>query len=127
MDYQFRQLSATDIFPMATIISKIGIKEFKTAFENDGIKKIIAGNKGKSKDDLNAAVGIAVMLDLGGVVLANIGKCQNEIFAFLASVTETDEAEIRKLPLADFAELVISFFKKDELRDFIQVVSKFLK
>ena len=127
MDYQFRQLSATDIFPMATIISKIGIKEFKTAFENDGIKKIIAGNKGKSKDDLNAAVGIAVMLDLGGVVLANIGKCQNEIFAFLASVTETDEAEIRKLSLADFAELVISFFKKDELRDFIQVVSKFLK
>lgn len=127
MDYQFRQLSATDIFPMATIISKIGIKEFKTAFENDGIKKIIAGNKGKSKDDLNAAVGIAVMLDLGGVVLANIGKCQNEIFAFLASVTETDEAEIRKLSLADFAELVISFFKKDELRDFIRVVSKFLK
>lgn len=127
MEIKFRQLSATDIFPMAAIISKIGIKEFKTAFENPEISQIISGGKDKSKDDLIAVVGMSIVLDFGGIVLANLGKCQNEIFAFLASVTETDEKTLRELSLADFAELVIEFFKKDELRDFLKVVSKFLK
>lgn len=127
MDYQFRTLSATDIFPMATIISKIGIKEFKTAFENPDIQKMIAGSKDKDGEELQASVGMSVMLDLGGIVLGNMGKCENEIFKFLASVTESKEADLRKMPLADFAELVIQFFKKDELRDFMKVVSKFLK
>lgn len=124
-NYEFRALCSKDIFPVCNIISKIGVKEFKTCFDSDEVKKMIA-SAGKD-EDVTSAVGASIFFDIAGIVMGNMSKCENEIYSFLSSVTGLKVAALQKMGLADFAELIIEFFKKDDLKDFMKVVSKFLK
>ena len=123
MKFELRTLNATDIFPMSTIISKVGINEFKKCFESDEIKKLIKG-QGKGNE---TAVGIAVALDIGGVILGNLHKCENDIYTFLRRIANVDVKEIKALSMGEFAELIIEVVKKPEFKDFFSVVSKLFK
>ena len=123
MKFELRTLNATDIFPMSTIISKVGINEFKKCFESEEIKKLIKG-QGKGNE---TAVGIAVALDIGGVILGNLHKCENDIYLFLARIANVDVEEIKALSMGEFAELIIEVVKKPEFKDFFSVVSKLFK
>lgn len=122
-EYKFRQLNSTDIFPVCNIISKIGIRELKTCFKGQDLSAVT------NTEDEGAmmALGAGVALDVAGVIFANMQKCQKEIYTFLSSVTELSEKELKTMPPADFADIVIHFFKKEELKDFMKVVSKFIK
>ena len=113
--YELRPLEAKDIAPMASILSKIGVKEFKDCFPTDI----------KTKD--MEAVGMSVAFEMGGIILANYEKCQDDIFKFMASLSGLDKEAVEKLPLATFAEMVVDVVKKDEFKDFFSVVSKLLK
>lgn len=123
MKFELRTLNATDIFPMSTIISKIGINEFKKCFESDEIKKLIKG-QGKGNE---AVVGVAVALDIGGVILGNLHKCENDIYSFLGRIANVKVDEIKALSMGEFAELIIEVVKKPEFRDFFSVVSRLFK
>lgn len=141
--YTFRKLGAKDIVPMTRIIKNIGLKEFRTFLEGDGIDKIMAMFKSKSADEASdeatdeatapndeksiEAIGLSLALEVADIVFTNLEKCENDIFAFLASVAEMDVDDVRKLDLATFAEMVIDFFKKDEFKDFFKVVSRSFK
>lgn len=122
-EYNFRQLNSTDIFPVCNIISKVGIRELKTCFQGQDLSAVT------NTEDEGAmmALGAGVALDVAGVIFANMQKCQQEIYTFLSSVTELSEEELKAMPPADFADIVINFFKKEELKDFMKVVSKFIK
>lgn len=122
-EYTFRQLKSTDIFPVCNIISKIGIKELRNSFKGQDISALTNAED----EDAILALGVGVAFDVAGVVFANMHKCQQEIYAFLSSVTELSEEELKAMPPADFADIVIQFFKKEELKDFMKVVSKFIK
>ena len=115
METTLRPLEAKDIAPMASILSKIGVKQFKDCFPTNV----------KSKD--MEAVGISVAFDMAGVILANYEKCQDDIFKFLASLSGMTKEEIEKLSLATFTEMVIAVVQKEEFKDFFSVVSKLLK
>lgn len=126
--YKFRRLSAEDVFPMFNIISKIGIKEFKAFYEGDGLKNIKAAYKGKGQDEgAVEAAGIAIFIELAAVILGNLPKCESDIFLLLSRTSNLDEKAVRKLDMADFAEMIIDFVKKDEFGDFFKVVSKLFK
>lgn len=112
-EINLRNLEATDIAPMASILSKIGIKEFKNCIPKDA--------KGNIEE-----IGVAVAFEIAGVVLANYSKCQEDIFKFFASLTEKTTEEISKMSLVEFTKLVVFFFKKEEFKDFYKVVSEFL-
>lgn len=122
--FALRKLNAKDIAPMASILAKIGLKEFKDCLQNTDVQAIMAG-----KDDQDAvnAVGMAVMFDIVGVILANYEKAQDDIFKFLASLSGKDKKEIESLSLSEFAEMMIEVVKKEEFRDFIKVVSTLFK
>ncbi len=124
-EYNFRQLNSTDIFPICNIISKIGIRELKNCFDGQNVSTFM--HKGKQDKDAVIAFGVSIAFDVAGVVLANMQKCENEIYTLLASVTDLTEEMLRSMPPADFLNIVIDFFKKDELQDFIPVVSKLVK
>lgn len=143
--YKFRLLGAPDIFLMGKIISKIGIKEFKACFEGEGIKELIAkafieqtakqaeGENGEQaegeEEDVNIiSVGAGVTLEIVGVILGNLEKCEADIYQMLAQTSNLSVNEI-KAPgnAAMFLEMVIDFVKKDEFKDFIKVVSKLFK
>lgn len=125
MDYEFRQLTSKDVFPMFKIISKIGAKEFKQCFESEAVKKVISADGGNGEN--LGAVGMMIVMDVAAVVIEKIPSCEDEIFNFLSSVTEIKRKDLEKMPLVEFTEMVIAFIKKPEFRDFIGVVSKLFK
>lgn len=124
-EYNFRQLNSTDIFPMCNIISKIGIRELKNCFDGQNISAFMP--KEKMNKNAMLAFGASIAFDVAGVILANMQKCENDIYTLLASVTDLTEEALRGMPPADFLNMVIDFFRKEELQDFILVVSKSLK
>ena len=131
--YKFRQLGAPDIFLMAKIIGQIGIKEFKACFESDEINSLIQNmtkaDKENGNDNSNiVSVGVGVAVELAGVILGNLPKCENDIYQMLSQTSNLSVEEI-KAPgnAAMFLEMVIDFIKKEEFRDFIKVVSKLFK
>ena len=122
--FELRELTADDMFPMFQIISKIGIKEFKSCFESDAIKGAIAKvSEGDDKSDL-AAVGMMVGLDIAGILMANIGKAKEDIYGLLSGLSGMSRNEIAKLPMAVFVEMIIAVVKKEEFKDFFQAVTK---
>jgi hypothetical protein len=122
-NYELRSLTSDDIFPMFQIISKIGIREFKSCFESPDVKAAIAKSEGT---DLNS-VGLAVMLDIGWIVLANVPKAKDDIYLLLSQLSGLTKQEIGALPMATFAQMVIDVIRKDEFKDFFQVVSRLFK
>lgn len=132
--YEFRRLNSTDMFPMFTIISKIGINEFTTCFQKDTVKQAIAGIIKKQEDceqeaiDNDATiVGVSVALEAVNVIFANLHKCENNIYGLLAQTSNLSVKEIKELDFIVFTEMLIDFVKKDEFKGFIRVVSKLFK
>lgn len=122
--YELRKLEAKDIAPMASILSKIGMRELKNCFNPDDLQAMVSG---KDANEAAAAVGITVAFDLAGVIMGNYEKCQNDIFKFLSSLSEMDIKEVESLSIDTFTEMVIDVIRKEEFTDFIKVVSKLFK
>lgn len=113
--YTLRKLCATDFFPFAKILSKVGIKQFADCFELD------------ENDNISLSIsGLSVALNVIDILLSNLDKCENEIFSFLASVSGMSTEEVRVLDMDIFAEMTIEIFQKKEFSDFFKVVSRLL-
>lgn len=141
--YQLRELCADDIFPMFTILRKIGIREFKDCFSKETIENLVEvfmnGAKAKDKaegegestqDNTLVVAGISIMpsvLDIVDVLLANIPKCENDLYKFLANISNLKVEEIKKLRMADFVGMIVDVIKKEEFKDFFKVVSELFK
>lgn len=127
--YELRELTADDMFPMFQIISKIGIREFKSCFESENVKKLVAEmTSGKvSQDELKATVGVTVAFDLASVILSNLSSCKDAIYQLLAQLSGMSTKEIGKLPMAVFMEMIIDVIKKKEFTDFFQAAVKLFK
>lgn len=131
--YELRGLVADDMFTMFSIISKIGVKEFKGCFSSDEVKAAVSAMQTKNDEndeDYSANVvdiGVSVAFDVAGVVLANIGKCKNDIYTLLADLSGLNAGEVAKLPMGTFAGMVVDLVKKEEFADFFQGVLKLFK
>ena len=136
--YVLRNFVATDIFPMITILQKIGIKEFKEAFNKETIESVIelfmgGANKGEnetSEDNTIAAVGISILpsvLDIAQVLLTNLPKCEGDFYKFLSNVSNLSIDEVKNLKMADFFQMIVDVIKKEDFKDFFKVVSKSFK
>ena len=122
--YTLRKLEAKDIAPMASILSKIGLKEVKNCFSPDDMKAIAGGEGGI---EAVGAVGVSVAFEIAGVILSNYERCQNDVFSFLASLSGMDMKQVESLPIDTFTEMVFDVVKKEEFKDFMKVVSKLFK
>ena len=103
--YELRDLTADDMFPMFQIISKIGIREFKSCFESESVKKLAAemATGEASGDELKATVGVTVAFDLASVILSNLPNCRDDIYLLpqcvlnpISPVVATNEKYYRK-------------------------------
>lgn len=135
---ELRKIKSTDLFLMTTIISKLGINEFIKCFNSEGIQGLIQSitEKTKSekskkaenkKDEDTVKVGIGVALEIVNIILANLYKCEKEVYQLMANITSKTVEEIKELDLDIFLEILIAFVKKDEFKDFFKAASKFLK
>ena len=127
--YTLRSLQGADIFPMSAIIKKIGVKEFKNAFQDEEIKDLVKSiNSGEiSKDAAANQAGMTVILNIVDVVLGNLPRAEKDIYKFLASLSGMKPDEVAALPMATFTGMVIDVIQKDEFKDFIKVVSRLFK
>lgn len=126
MTYELKPLTSKDMFPMFKILSAIGIKEFKSCFESDEVKKIAsAAAKGEEVDA--GAVGMMVMIDIASLIISKIPSCEDELYSFLAGISNLNRKELEKLGMVEFTEMIVEVIKKPEFKDFIGVVSKLFK
>lgn len=124
--YELRNLTADDVFPMFQIVSKIGIKEFKTCFDTPEIKEVIAKVGAGEDADLNT-VGVFVALDIASLVIGNLPKCKDDIYLLLSQLSGMNKKEIADLPLATFVQMIGDVVRKAEFKDFFQVVAKLFR
>ena len=139
MEYEMRRLNAGDIFPMVKLISKIGINEFQRCFESPAVKGLLdklEETKENGEDDFAAkdaidviftSLGVGVALEVANTLLANLPRCEEELFGLLASVTGMAAKKLRTIEIADFMELLIAFVQKEEFRDFFGAATKLWK
>lgn len=111
--YELRPLVASDMGAICKIITAIGVRQFKECFKLEDFK---GGNVEQ--------IGFGVVFDIAGIIIANIPKAEEEIQAFLASVTGMKISEIKKMPFADYGELVLQVVMKEDFRDFFKRVMK---
>lgn len=132
--YELRDLQADDLFVLVSIVSKIGIKEFKACFASDDVMAAVKSmakkdEKEEAADNSNdiTSVGISVALDIAAILMANIDKCKNDIYALLANLSGMKAADIAKLPVMTFTSMVVDLVKKKEFADFFQEAVKLFK
>ena len=125
--YELRALQAKDIFVMTRIISCIGIKEFRSCFESDDVKAVIAAMKNGDKTANVDSVGIAVMISAADVIISNIGKAEQYIYQFLSNLSGISKKELEELDILTFVEMITDVFKKDEFKDFFKLASRLFK
>ena len=111
--YELRPLVASDMGAICKIIAAIGVRQFKECFKLEDLK---GGNAEQ--------IGFGVFLDIAGIIVANIPKAEEEIQAFLASVTGMKVADVKKMPFADYGELVAEVVMKEDFKDFFKRVMK---
>lgn len=129
MEYTLRKTKATETFLITTIISKIGIREIKHCFNAESTKDLIENVKneeGKTTDQIFTAIGIGVALDILGVILGNMKKCETEIFELVAALANMKVEEVRELDQDVFLEMLLEVIKNNS-KDFIGVASKLFK
>lgn len=125
-NYELRKLTSKDVFPMVNLIKKFGVDEFKKVINNIDIKKMLSENGELNGQQFSAIAGFNIIIDVVAVVVENLGKCEKDIFSFLASVSNLSENEIADLPMDEFAQLIIDVLSAKELSSFFGVVSKLL-
>lgn len=111
--YELRPLVASDMGAICKIITAIGIRQFKECFKVEDFE-------GKNTEQ----IGFGVLFDIAGIIVSNIPKAEDEIQAFLASLTGMKVADIRKLPLADYGEMIMNVVMKEDFQDFFKRVMK---
>ena len=125
--YKLRELTSKDVFPMFRIISKFGINEFKKCFDPQLVKQFINEQGEVEMDKLASIVGINISFDIASVIASNVPKCEDEIFDFLASISNLKRNEIEKMSMITFFEMIVDVVQKKEFKDFFGVVSKLFK
>ena len=116
--YTLRKLCSRDVFLFSRILSKIGIKQFQDCFEveeQDGEEKLAL-----------SMTGLNVALNVIDILLANLDKCEQDVYTFLANVAGMTAEEVADLDMGVFAEMVIEVFQKKEFADFFKAVSRLL-
>ena len=129
--FELRALKASDFFLVTRILSKIGIKEFKSIIESDSIKsaigKMAAEQGGEMAQADVASIGMTVVFDIASVVLERMEECEGDIYELLSRLSGLKKNEVADLPMADFGEMVIGVIKHEGFRDFFTAVIKQFK
>lgn len=123
--YEFRTLCAEDIFPLATLISKLGIKDVANCFGDENVKNAMQ-KKYEDEEEEKRIVGIQVITSVLGLVLKNFPNAKSEIYTLLSASTGIKIDELKTMGLSEFTEMIIDYFKQEGMIDFFKVALKYL-
>lgn len=132
MAIEMRELQGDDLFLLLTIVGKLNIKDdLVEIFQNNMESELTSDHKKKAptkaelaKKEIEARRrGMEGMATLIQRVLLNLPTVKHDVNSLLAAVTDLNEKEIGELGFKDYTDLVVRFFKKEELQDFLQSIT----
>lgn len=113
--YTLRNLKDGDLFPLLQILKKIGIKDFKDAFFQ------VASGEKTLKD-----VGILATIDMADILIGNLGKAEEEIYALWSSLSGIPADEIKEMEFGTLPMMIVDTFKGVKNTTFFKVLSRLL-
>lgn len=123
--YEIREMKSTDVFKLTSILSQIGVKNFIQAFKgNDRLSKMKDKKISKEEKD---ELALELAFDVVDILLANLDKCEQPIYRFIANLCGVDKTEIENLKGAEFFSLLVEVFTKGDCLDFFKAALRFQK
>ena len=108
MALTMRELNGGDLFTIMSLLGKLDIADDLAGITNAG--------------DGGAGIGIKIINN----ILKNIKNVEGDVNAILADLTSEKVKVIESLSLKDYTGLLFDFFKKEELKDFMESIGKLL-
>ena len=131
MEYEMRNLQATDIFSIVKILNGIGLKNIKEAIDFEEINKIRKGmtedNAEDNSEKVYSQVGVKVVMSIATVILENLPKIENDLYTFVGSVIGIKTKDVAKMDIGEFMDVLITIIRKEEFKDFFKRASKLIK
>lgn len=127
MEYEMRNLQATDIFSVVKILNGIGLKNIKEAIDFEEINKIRKGMTEDNADVITSQVGLNVVMSLATIILENLPKIENDLYKFVGSVIGVKAKDVAKMDMGEFMDVLITIIQKEEFKDFFKRASKLIK
>lgn len=113
---EMRKLDGQDLFPIIKILGKLGIAE--------DLKSIFGGKyQGENEEE----IGKEVIFDIIERALIKLENIKDELNKLLASLINKEIEDIKKLDIVEYTQLVVDFFKKEELKGFLTVLLSLMK
>lgn len=123
MNLQMRKLKGTDIFKVLRLLSKLGVKDLVfDMFGNTDLAKVKDATDVKLLADGKGANLMAVIFE---TLTEKLPLIEDDLNQFLGDLTGNDAKEIADLEFGEYMQLIMDFFKKEELKDFFQQLSLF--
>ena len=127
MEYNMRNLQATDIFSVVKILNGIGLKNIKESIDFEEINKIRKGMTEDNADAVTSQVGVNVVMSIATVILENLPKIENDLYTFVGSVIGVKAKDVAKMDMGDFMDILVAIIQKEEFKDFFKRASKLIK
>lgn len=117
---KMRNLKAPDMFLVTSILSKIGLKEFKKCFQNEEIKELAKAEEG----DRTLVVGMGIVLDVVEVICTNLEKCDELIYKLLSNLSGLTVEEVMDLDGVVFTEMIYEVIANPANKGFLELASR---
>ena len=127
MEYEMRNLQATDIFSIVKILNGIRLKNIKEAINIEEINMIRQGMTEDNASAITSQVGVNVVMSIATVILENLPNVESDLYNFIGSVIDMKAKDVAKMDMGDFMDLLITIIQKEEFKDFFKRASKLIK
>ena len=127
MEYNMRNLQATDIFSVVKILNGIGLKNIKESIDFEEINKIRKVMTEDNADAVTSQVGVNVVMSIATVILENLPNVESDLYNFIGSVIDMKAKDVAKMDMGDFMDVLITIIQKKEFKDFFKRASKLIK
>lgn len=124
---ELRDLKSRDIFPMIGILKKIGFRQIKTILTPERMQDMTnaaKAHKDGESADTSTILGYNILFEIASIVIDNLESCEQEVYRFLAGISDKSAEELADLPMAEFGEMIVAVIQKPEFSDFFKAVSK---
>lgn len=113
--YTLRKLKDGDLFPLLSLMRKLGINEFK-----DVVTSFAKG------DDVQK-IGVGVILGLADVIIANLdGAAGEAIYDFYSSMSGIPVEEMKEMEFGTLPMMIYDSFSEVKNTSFFKVLAKLL-
>ena len=127
MEYNMRNLQATDIFSVVKILNGIGLKNIKESIDFEEINKIRKGMTEDNADAVTSQVGVNVVMSIATVILENLPNVESDLYNFIGSVIDMKAKEVAKMDMGEFMDILVTIIQKEEFKEFFKRASKLIK